>query len=233
MASCLFSEEKYFKIVVLAPHCDDEVLGCGGYLLKCLNTDCQISIIYFTTNFSSVTDIRKEEAIKAWHSYKNIKQIFLQYEDSTLYNELYHIVKQLSAILEKLQPEAIFLPWPIDAHIDHQAIYDILLRICIPTSVTNIYFYEVFYPLYANCSIDITNVFDQKQEMLNQFSSQKKLNLNSVITALNQYRAATLRLKSIKYAESFYRISPNNIYSISNVLKKFYKSLSSCSSDGR
>lgn len=223
MTSRLFDMERYSKIVVLAPHCDDEVLGCGGYLLKSLESGCQLTIVYFTTDMAPTVDIRREEAVEAWRPYKNVQQFFWQYKDSWLCRYIAVAAERLSEVLQTCQPDAVFLPWPLDTHKDHQAVYDILTRTSLPASVTALYFYEVFYPLYANCTVDVSDVFFIKQGMLKKFASQRKLNLIPVITSLNQYRAAILRLRSIEYAESFYRTSSSCVDSLELVAKEYRK----------
>ena len=41
------------KILVIAAHPDDEILGCGGTLIKLKSLNCEIEIIFMTNGVSS------------------------------------------------------------------------------------------------------------------------------------------------------------------------------------
>ena len=49
------------RILVFAPHCDDEVLGAGGTILKAINTGAQVSVVLITNGdnnfFSTVLEL--------------------------------------------------------------------------------------------------------------------------------------------------------------------------------
>ena len=58
------------NILVLAPHMDDEIIGCGGVICKHIQSDDRVAVVYFTCgdkgnkNFSSdnaLSNIRKME----------------------------------------------------------------------------------------------------------------------------------------------------------------------------
>ena len=41
----LLSSPKDSRVLVIAPHPDDEIFGCGGVLLKMLDRGCSVSIV--------------------------------------------------------------------------------------------------------------------------------------------------------------------------------------------
>ncbi|MGN6385079.1 MAG: PIG-L deacetylase family protein [Verrucomicrobiota bacterium] len=56
------------RVMVLAPHPDDEVLGCGGVLQKTVSLNCPVSIVFFThgdANERSFLVYRKHPVIEA------------------------------------------------------------------------------------------------------------------------------------------------------------------------
>lgn len=198
------------NVLVLAPHHDDEVLGCGGTLLKYLEQDTKVTLVYLTDGRYGIkageSNVRKSEAILAWSSYKEVNQTFCDFTDSRLSESKNEAIDFLKEILSNIKPEIIYTPWIVDRHVDHtytslfladslEAMGD---RNCIIAS------YEVAFPLFANHTVNITKQWDKKLELIDVYKSQKQLNIKQFITSLNIYRAQLARLKSIKVAESFY-----------------------------
>ena len=51
------------EILVIAPHPDDEVFGCGGAILNMVDSGCSVSIIYVTTGSVKYKESIKKEAL--------------------------------------------------------------------------------------------------------------------------------------------------------------------------
>ena len=52
------------KILVIASHPDDEVLGCGGTLIKYSKMGYEIRIVFMTNGVSSRSKIKNNEILK-------------------------------------------------------------------------------------------------------------------------------------------------------------------------
>ncbi|AEY67377.1 PIG-L family deacetylase [Clostridium sp. BNL1100] len=195
------------RIIVLAPHCDDEVLGCGGTILEYLKKQCQVVIIYLTLDKEKK---RKIEALNAWNSFDNIVQEFFSFEDSMLSSSENDCVNKLCELIQKYNPDIIFTPWFIDMHNDHRATSTFLAHslkaILTNTAISTQYIacYEVNFPVYINYSINITKSFEQKIEILKNYVSQNPEHLENVIKNLNKYRAEQIGLRQILWAEAYY-----------------------------
>ena len=99
--------------LILAPHADDEVLGCGGLLAKYPN-ECVVA-------FCSIpSQIRREEAAKAKEVLGYREMHWLELEEGFGGKSLVTVFDDL---LDKLQPEEVYLPYP-DLHQDHIAVYE-------------------------------------------------------------------------------------------------------------
>jgi len=198
------------NVLVLAPHQDDEVLGCGGTILKYLEQKAKVTVVYLTDGRYGIkteqADIRKNEAIIAWSDYSEVSQIFCCHTDSRLSECEKEVIEFLRKTLEALKPDIVFTPWIMDRHSDHTYTSSFLaasLRVsglheCIIAS------YEVAFPLFANHTVNVTKQWDKKLELLDAYKSQENLNIKQFITSLNRYRAQLTRLRSVKVAESFY-----------------------------
>lgn len=196
------------KILVLSPHQDDELIGCGGTILKYLKEGARVKIIYMTDGRYGVTDrnetIRNEEAKRAWQNY-NVELVFFNHEDSHLY--LTNAAQDLKECIEEFKPDIIFTPWLLDQHIDHQYTTLFLQKALLDlvNFEVNIALYEVMSPLYANLMINITGEFDHKMEMLGQYESQLKfMHIKEISEALGNYRGKCMHFRSIKQAEAFH-----------------------------
>lgn len=127
------------RALVLAPHPDDESLGCGGLLaaktqagIPCLAvilTDGRhgVSTPRDTPNSQGdVAALRQGECLAAARELGlALPPIFLGCEDGSLSHlappEREALVQRLAAVLREFQPEEIYLPNPCDCHPDHEA----------------------------------------------------------------------------------------------------------------
>lgn len=125
-----------YRVVVFAPHPDDEILGCGGTIAKKLRQGCNISIVYMTdgrnclTQFgihsqpspAEIKEIRKKEAQRATKII-GINQedlIFLDIEDGSLARNETTAQKKIAEILTENCPSEVYLPTEIEYHTNHR-----------------------------------------------------------------------------------------------------------------
>lgn len=112
------------KILIIAPHPDDETLGCGGTLLKYKNKKIYWMILTKISNkkiYSKKKIIEREKEIKKIAKYLNIKKVInLGFEAATLNkSNLKELIMKMSNEIKKIKPDTIFSPFLHDAHSDH------------------------------------------------------------------------------------------------------------------
>jgi len=204
------------RVLVLSPHPDDDIIGCGGTIYKYHLKGAEITSVYMTDgrkgnpgyNEEELVLIRREEAKKASTIVGIDNLIFLDNRDSELTSNS-KTIKELSQIIRDIKPEAVFLPFLLDNHPDHIATNNIFIQ---ATKNYNVdaacYGYEVWTPLTApNCIIDITEQIKIKREALEQFQNQlAQYNFIEAIIGLSRYRGM-VHLLGDKYAEVFLRCS--------------------------
>ena len=131
------------KVIVFAPHPDDETFGCGGTIAKKMAEGHEVLIVVMTdgryaflkmlninTNPTpeELKEIRKEEVKRAAKILgvpeKNL--IFLDFEDGRLQDNIEEAKGKVTEILRVHCPVEVYFPYKNDAHPDHQAAYTIV-----------------------------------------------------------------------------------------------------------
>jgi len=124
------------RIIVFAPHPDDETLGCGGVIAKRVRQGCNVFVVFMTDGRYALTpvgitsdpsplemkEIRKKEALRAIGilGIRDKNTIFLDFEDTTLRKYKMEAYKRIVQILKDVSPSEIFFPQRKEYHIDHQ-----------------------------------------------------------------------------------------------------------------
>jgi len=114
------------KVLVISPHPDDEVLGCGGTLLKLkkkYNYELNWLIITkiskkYWSNKKVLSRKKEISDIKRKIGFQNL--IELKFESGSLNNNnLSKLIKKLGTGVKKIKPEIVFVPYINDCHSDH------------------------------------------------------------------------------------------------------------------
>ncbi len=168
------------KIVILAPHPDDEIIGCGGTIHMYHLKKTDITAVFLTDGRKGneryeeedLVSIRREEAKKASDIVGIDRLIFMDNRDSEL-SRSHNAASELAAILNDIKPDAVLLPFFMDSHPDHLSANMILLRAEKSLPSFRCYAYPVWTPLpFYNLNVDITPYIDVKQKALEQYRSQ-------------------------------------------------------------
>ena len=131
--------------VVVAPHPDDETLGCGGAIALLTQRNIPVHILVISDGTQShpnskhyphhiLRQLRKAETQEAVRrlGIPPTQVTFLGYPDTAvphLENELFEqAVETCHRYLEQRAPDLIFVPWKNDQHCDHQATWKIIHR---------------------------------------------------------------------------------------------------------
>jgi N-acetylglucosamine malate deacetylase 1 len=118
------------NILVIAPHPDDETLGCGGTILKHKSKKNNIDWLIVTkiknTNNNSKKIKNRENEIKKvkkLYGFRNV--VRMQYDTSTLDTIVKKdIIKNFRIEIDKIKPNIIYLPFKNDAHSDHRITFE-------------------------------------------------------------------------------------------------------------
>jgi len=131
------------KIIVFAPHPDDETFGCGGTIAKRISEGYDVLVVVMTDGRYSllkvlgidsnptpeeVKEIRREEVKRATRilGVPEENLILLDFIDGTLEDNEKEAEKKVFEILSENHPVEVFSPYKKDGHPDHRATYRIV-----------------------------------------------------------------------------------------------------------
>lgn len=198
------------RILVIAPHPDDESLGCGGTLLLHRRMEHDVRIVFLTDGERGIKKVPAREVRSIRHAEAVAAARALHIPEENLYflalpdgkvGQHAGTCFELRNILEEYDPDTIYLPSFLESHPDHYAA-NVLLKNNLVREV-RIGAYEVWTTFQPNILVDISSLIDIKRHVIEQYSSQiRELNYLEAITCLNRYRAAMYG-GGLQYAEAF------------------------------
>lgn len=119
------------KVIVIAPHPDDETLGCGGTLLRHAHEGDDVHWLIVTgmtigKQFTSERVASREKEISSVATRYGFQEVHqLKLPPTTLDTlPVGDIVVAIKNIFERINPEIVYLPFFGDVHTDHKVVFD-------------------------------------------------------------------------------------------------------------
>lgn len=205
------------NILVIAPHPDDEAIGCGGTIGKHTARGDRVAVVFLTSGELGLKQLAREKAwatreAEARRSAKILgisKLNFLRLPDWTAGDHIKEGAGLLAPILKRNPPEIIYLPHPFEWHPDHKAALPILRAAARKAGITRtkLLGYEVWTPISEYDSVeDISKTMSLKLRALRAHRSQlKDWDYARAVRGLNEYRGAMAG--RCRYAEIFQTLS--------------------------
>ena len=209
------------KILVIAPHPDDEVLGCGGTIARFAHRRNDIFLCVVTKAYTpDWSEEYIQQKLKEIHKSNRIlkikKTIFLDYPTVRL-----DLVPQkelndaLSKVVQDLAPNLVFIPHRGDINKDHRIVHDAALVATRPyaSQVRKILAYETLSetewghsisPFRSDVYFDITRYLNLKKKAMQAFETELKTAPHprslELISALAKKKGSEV---GFEYAEAF------------------------------
>ncbi|UCD54943.1 MAG: PIG-L family deacetylase [Candidatus Omnitrophota bacterium] len=212
------------KILIIAPHMDDEVLGCGGTILRYTEEKKDVFICFIANRAyrhridKNKNRIQKKHTLLAKRILGYKEAVFYELNDERLDISVQDIIILLECYVNKIQPGAVYIPFMGDNNQDHRAVFDaarVALRPAATPFVNSVYMYEIpssteqspplkesaFLPNYY---VDITKYIDKKTKAFSSYKDERRKyphpRSERAIRALAQKRGVEI---GFKYAEAF------------------------------
>ena len=216
------------KILVIAAHPDDEVLGCGGTMARLSKEGYIINILIVAEGITSRDKDRNVKAktkdiLKLRNAARSSAKVlgarsinFLDHPDNRLDTvPLLDIVKDIESSIKKFKPDIVFTHSENDMNIDHSIVNRATLTACRPlpnSIVKKLYAFEVLssteYNPYSkfqpNYFVNIEKFMDKKINALKKYKSEMRQSPHPRSTKISK-DLASLRGSAVglKYVEAF------------------------------
>jgi len=213
------------KILVIAPHPDDETLGCGGTLLKHKNQGDEIYCLLITNIKleddwdKHVIDRRQKEIEMVSKRFAFSKVFKLDYSTAKVDQvPTFQLVSKIANVFREVEPETVYINFWDDVHTDHKVIFQAAYS-CTKSFrhayVKEVLTYETIsetdyspsnnaFAFIPNYFVDITDTIDKKLSIMEIYKSEVMNDYGprslSSIRALNRYRGSRI---NVEYAEAF------------------------------
>lgn len=208
------------RILVFAPHPDDEILGCGGVMAKHIAHGDDVYVCVVTSSRVEKYRVMHQNYARKVGEYMGVKDVFFfdypTVELSTVNDR--DFTGSFNELIQKIRPEIVYIPFYGDMHTDHKKVADaamVALRPYSAPSVRAICAYETLsetgwnYPtvdktFIPNVFEDISSYVDMKIHAMEMYETkiEKPPHPRSAegIRALAKYRGGTV---GVEYAEAF------------------------------
>ncbi len=184
------------KILIIAAHPDDEVLGCFGTVAKLIKEGYEAYTLILGEGKTSrdeqrVVENKKDEIeilnteIQNANDVIGIKKVFIESFPDNRFDsvDLLDIIKVISRVKEEVKPDIIFTHYENDLNIDHQLTYKAVITATRPMEdecVNEIYSFEILsstewnYPLSFSPDVffDISDTLDLKVQAMKKYTSE-------------------------------------------------------------
>lgn len=208
------------KILVIAPHPDDEILGCGGTMIKNIKQGNEVYVCIVTKGPQPMFPIelveKTRQEARTCHSAIGVKEtIFLDFPSVYLEEcHRYEINDAILKVVRKILPDDIFIPHYGDMQKDHQIVVDacmVAVRPKYDPKIKRVLGYETMSEtawnvpniqneFIPNVYEDISDVLSDKLRAVEYFATQIAPFPDSrsvdAIEALAKYRGALMHLKA-------------------------------------
>lgn len=212
------------KVLVIAPHPDDEILGVGGTMAKRAASGDEVYVCVVTKGCPPLFNKEfieqgRAECREADRLAGAKETLFLDFPAVMLETvPRYEFNGKIGEVISKIRPDEVYIPHRGDMQLDHQMVVDaamVALRPKYAHTVCRIYAYETLSEtgwnipntvneFIPNVYEDISNFLNTKIKAMEIFKSQlaEYPNARSVgaIEALARYRGSTV---SVSAAEAF------------------------------
>lgn len=203
------------KVLVIATHIDDEVLGCGGTIKKHTKAGDEVYVVFISSQSSKrfneeIMNTRKLHAKKV-AEVLDIRQIFFADHPLIMLDTVpqLDIVTSLERIIFEIKPEVLYCHYDTDMNSDHRIVYQAAMVWCRPSKtpfLKKVLLYEIFGSTQKFCPnyyVDISNEIEEKLAALSVYTTENNTQTRTMNTTrlVAGYRGAEI---STSYAEAFY-----------------------------
>ena len=201
------------RVLVLAAHPDDEVLGCGGTLALCVENGAQVRVFIATDGAAGLLGEAREQqaALRADESRRGGLQlgvrdfVFAGLQDGRLGQE-WGLTERLLREIDAFSPDWVIAPSPFELHEDHLALAAAASSALAQRPGLRALLYGVNTPVVASLLFDVSPKAVQKRAALLEFKSQNGADLASKSAAVDSARTINIDDARVTAVEGFVEV---------------------------
>lgn len=180
------------RILVVAPHPDDETLGAGGTIAKFVEQGHQVSLLVVSGHLPPVYsredyEVTVREAEKAFAVLGVARSQFLEIPATMVGEQPVGVLNgQVAGMIKEIEPQIVLCPFP-DRHVDHRVVFESVMVATRPVaagrSIELLAAYETLSETHWNAPhmepnfvpnwiVDISAQIDRKLDALACYESQ-------------------------------------------------------------
>ncbi len=196
------------RIVVIAPHPDDDVFGAGGTLLKAIDRGAEVKVIYVTDGHSDPKRAAqiKQDAVRVCGEIDATAAFLgLQTRNIPLADQATN--DRLATLIRESDPQAIFITFLLDDHDDHRRVNQLLMVAAegLDLRDVEIWAYQIYSTVIPNVVVNITEQVQRKQEIMRMWGSVSgNRDWPHYVLGMNAANCRYLPSKEPLYAETFF-----------------------------
>ena len=199
------------KVLILSPHADDEILGCGGFISKYSKQNYHINVLVLTNAnkgapeiFTPVEIKKLRNESKMANNFIGTKSLFFENLPAINLNNypVYKITNIIDKYITNINPEIVLIPSINDIHDDHKIIFRAAKVSMRPNKISNlkkILSYEVLSETEWN--------EDGKTFNPNYFIRLKKSDINNKVKAFLKYKSQVKKFPHPRSKEAIVNLS--------------------------
>lgn len=221
--------------LVLAPHYDDEVLGCGGLVARLVESGAEVDVLFLTDGGEETRPlgdapedrqayrVRRRAEAEAAARVLGLDGIeHLDLPDGALDQHLGSLAEGIRRTLEEKRPELVLVTSPLEGSVDHRAAFAALHQVLAETRLAEkrdpepdslrVLAYEVNQPLYPDLLVDVSAEVEKiRAAMVCYESQQERHDYLAASLGLKRFRALTLK-PGVEAVEAYRRLAVEDFF---------------------
>ena len=209
------------RILVLAPHPDDEAIGCGGTILRHVKAGDVVRVVFLTSGEkgghgrpeNETVRVREAEA-RAAAMILRVKAVEFWHEPDGALSATVTAANRLRDAMCSWKPDILYVTHDREMHPDHRAAARLVRRamkgLAAQQKRPDVLMYEIWTPLQRMDEIvDISPFLQKKLAAVRAYRSQcAVVGFEAAVRGLNRYRGEMHSWPGGDYAEVFARLTP-------------------------
>lgn len=198
--------DQKLNILAIGAHPDDIEYGCGGTLLKYARAGHRIFLYVATHGSYGGNEGLRTTEMAASAEKMGTEDLFWGGYTDTQVPLSQDLINEIETVIDKVEPSFIFTHWNDDTHQDHRTLAACTLSAT--RYIPNFLFYEgpTSQNFNPNVYVDITDVLEEKMDLLRAHASQlTKTNIEDTTIVDMAVSNATFRgiQSRVRHAEGF------------------------------